>query len=124
MSHLLKSAGWDLGQWEILFDNKDISLDPELQAEYFHGSTTEIFGWSAERDEISLRIEDVNTPSHLFRFPSRSFEVALTNTIIANQDQTTTLSFAETIRALADITGVVYWESSFGTITLRPGEVP
>ena len=122
LARLLKSAGWDLGEWETLFDNKDISLDPELQAEHSHGDTKETFGWSAERDEISLLIEDANTPSHLFRVPSAGNEIALTDVLIANQDQINTTSFGGPIRSLADIAGVVYWESSMGTIPLKPGE--
>ncbi len=124
LAQTLKIAGWELGEWETLFSNKDVSLDPELQAEYSHGTTKETFGWSAERDEISLLIEDANTPSHHFRVPSYGNEVELADLLVANQDEINTTSFGGPIRSLADIAGVVYWESSMGTIPLKPGELP
>jgi hypothetical protein len=123
LKHLLSRAGWDLRGWETLFETDDISLEPELQAEYSHGHTREVFGWSAERNEIILRIEDEVTPPHLFRIPSRDNEVSLANVLVANQDQISTSSFGAAIRWLADIAGVVYWESSMGTIALKPEEL-
>ena len=124
LTRLLTNAGWDLRAWETLFEADDVSLDPELQAEYSHGHTREVFGWSVERDEIILRIEDADTPAHLFRVPSRDIEVSLLDVLVANQDQISTSSFGAALRLLADIAGVVYWESSMGTIALKAGESP
>jgi hypothetical protein len=120
LTRLLQNAGWDLGGWQTLFEADNVTLDPELQAEFSHDRTRETFGWSAERDEISLRIQDVDTPAHLFRLPSRDKEVSLAKVLVANQNEITSLSFGSAIRSLTDIAGVVYWESSMGTIELKP----
>jgi hypothetical protein len=117
---LLRGAGWDFGGWEALFQAGSNDLSPELQAEFNSGRAKLTFGWGAEKNEISLRIEDPATPPHAFRIPSRGREVALAKSLIANQGDITTASFGGAIRALADIAGLVYWESSGGTVELKP----